>query len=82
MEDVIFAGTRDRKPLGLASVTLTLVDPKVECATLAVNGSRRRGERHGKRATPMVRRQEREHERKRKKSPSPAGCSVPAKANT
>lgn len=27
MEDVIFAGTRDRKPLGMASVTLTLVDP-------------------------------------------------------
>jgi chromosome segregation protein len=27
MEDVIFAGTRERKPLGMASVTLTLVDP-------------------------------------------------------
>jgi len=27
MEDVIFAGTRDRKPLGMAAVTLTLTDP-------------------------------------------------------
>jgi chromosome segregation protein len=29
MEDVIFAGTRDRKPTGMAEVTLTLVDPDV-----------------------------------------------------
>ena len=27
MQDVIFAGTRDRKPLGMAEVTITLVDP-------------------------------------------------------
>jgi chromosome segregation protein len=27
MSDVIFAGTRDRKPLGMAEVTLTMVDP-------------------------------------------------------
>jgi len=27
MEDVIFAGTRDRKPTGMAVVTMTLVDP-------------------------------------------------------
>jgi chromosome segregation protein len=29
MADVIFAGTRDRKPLGMAEVSLTLVDPAV-----------------------------------------------------
>jgi chromosome segregation protein len=29
MQDVIFAGTRDRKPLGMAEVTLTMVDPEV-----------------------------------------------------
>src|SRR5207248_6126204 len=30
MEDVIFAGTRERKSVGLASVTMTLIDPAVE----------------------------------------------------
>src|ERR1700758_5211185 len=30
MEDVIFAGTRDRKPLSMAAVTMTLVDPPAE----------------------------------------------------
>ena len=29
MQDVIFAGTRERKPTGMAEVTLTLVDPDV-----------------------------------------------------
>jgi chromosome segregation protein len=29
MQDVIFAGTRERKPLGMAEVTLTLIDPLV-----------------------------------------------------
>src|SRR4051812_31425872 len=29
MEDVIFAGTRQRKPLGMASVTITMMDPSV-----------------------------------------------------
>ncbi|HZP62220.1 MAG TPA: chromosome segregation protein SMC [Terriglobales bacterium] len=29
MEDVIFAGTRDRKPTGMAEVALTLIDPGV-----------------------------------------------------
>jgi chromosome segregation protein len=29
MQDIIFSGTRDRKPTGMAEVTLTLVDPAV-----------------------------------------------------
>ncbi len=29
MEDVIFAGTRDRRPTGMAEVSLTLVDPEI-----------------------------------------------------
>ena len=28
MQDVIFAGTRDRKPTGMAEVSLTLIDPE------------------------------------------------------
>ena len=30
MEDVIFAGTRERKSVGMAAVTMTLVDPEAE----------------------------------------------------
>jgi chromosome segregation protein len=32
MEDVIFAGTKSRKPLGMASVTMVLVDPAAQHA--------------------------------------------------
>ena len=37
MEDVIFAGTRDRKPTGMAEVSLTLVDPDVYDGTQDTN---------------------------------------------
>jgi chromosome segregation protein len=36
MQDVIFAGTRDRKALGMAEVTLTLVDPDAYEGPVAV----------------------------------------------
>src|SRR6202161_3333336 len=40
MEDVIFAGTRDKKPLGMAQVTLTMWDPDtVHQAPGAKNGN-------------------------------------------
>ena len=29
MEDVIFSGTRDRNPTGMAEVSLTLIDPEI-----------------------------------------------------
>jgi len=41
MEDVIFAGTRERKPLGMASVTMTLVDPEAKDETAGTNGDGR-----------------------------------------
>jgi chromosome segregation protein len=40
MEDVIFAGTRERKATGMAEVSLTLVDPEVyDGAALDIEGS-------------------------------------------
>ncbi len=39
MEDVIFAGTRDRKALGMASVTMTLTDPRIAAVIEAANGN-------------------------------------------
>src|SRR5215831_6115343 len=38
MEDVIFAGTRERKPTGMAEVSLTLVDPEVYDSASLQNG--------------------------------------------
>src|SRR5262249_17246306 len=41
MEDVIFAGAKERKPLGMASVTMTLVDPvlqQADCLSTHGNG--------------------------------------------
>jgi len=39
MEDVIFAGTRDRKPTGMAEVSLTLIDPEVYAGADANNAT-------------------------------------------
>src|SRR5512144_2552535 len=38
MEDVIFAGTKERKPIGLASVTLTLAEPDGAVKPAKTNG--------------------------------------------
>src|ERR1700757_5504528 len=38
MQDVIFAGTRERKPMGMAEVSLTLVDPDVYDGTTVGEG--------------------------------------------
>ncbi|HEY3928033.1 MAG TPA: chromosome segregation protein SMC [Candidatus Koribacter sp.] len=38
MEDVIFAGTHDRKPTGMAEVSLTLIDPEV-CGGAGANAA-------------------------------------------
>src|ERR1035437_3354697 len=38
MEDVIFAGTRERKATGMAEVSLTLVDPEVYDGAALVDG--------------------------------------------
>ncbi len=45
MEDVIFAGTRDRKPVGMAQVTMTLVDPT---GKMVIPGTRPEAPKTGK----------------------------------
>ena len=45
MEDVIFAGTRDRKPVGMAQVTMTLVDPT---GKMVIPGTRPEAPKNGK----------------------------------
>ncbi len=63
MEDVIFAGTRERKPLGLAQVTLTMTDPEahrehklheagVLNGTNGSNGHQANGNGHGSNTHP------------------------------
>ena len=66
MEDVIFAGTRDRKPLGMAYVTMTLVDPTYITTTPRTSFS------PWKEAS----------RRRPPKSPSPAASIARARANT
>ncbi|MDP2999594.1 MAG: chromosome segregation protein SMC [Bryobacterales bacterium] len=55
MEDVIFAGTRDRKPLGMASVTMSLLDPNHHGeAAVPSNGNGSNGSNgHSKEPSPQ-----------------------------
>src|SRR2546423_2595300 len=56
MEDVIFAGTRERKPVGMAAVTLTLRDPEAHAALAApekVNGLNGHNGHHAHAATTL-----------------------------
>ena len=84
MEDVIFAGTRERKPLGMAQVTLTMIDPGVDAEPIQGRRLHRRtrngngngnGHGHHKHAATSTT----PHSPKR--SPSRAGCTGRAKAN-
>ena len=75
MEDVIFAGTRDRKPLGLAAVTMTLVDPAADAEHPIVTPTT--GMSRTATPTATVTRTI-----NRAKLPSRGGCFVPVKANT
>src|ERR1700723_3676254 len=44
MEDVIFVGTKSRKPVGMASVTMVLVDPIAQAAPAVVTVEGEAGE--------------------------------------
>ena len=77
MEDVIFAGTRDRKPVGMASVTMTMVDPTVH-AEFPVHAERQRPRQ---RSCPCQR-QPGTRTIKKKRSRSPAAFTGRAKAST
>ena len=76
MEDVIFAGTRDRKPLGLASVTMTLVDPAADAdhRTMRTRTTEPVAMGMPTARSPRI--------TSPAKSPSRGGCSGRAKANT
>jgi chromosome segregation protein len=54
MEDVIFAGTRDRKPTGMAEVSLTLVDPEVYDGNTLAEGEEAIGIPEGEAATTPI----------------------------
>ena len=52
MQDVIFAGTRERKPTGMAEVSLTLVDPEVYDGATVADGEADEGTGRARLTTP------------------------------
>ena len=85
MEDVIFAGTRDRKPLGLAAVTMTLVDPmlyqEAQEAAASMAGGVAGSNGHARIRTPD-RSPSPPTRARMARSPSPAASSAPGRAST
>ena len=77
MEDVIFAGTRDRKPLGMASVTMTLVDPRYMPNSPSKPTETATGTDQWRMPTAAP-----SSTTKKKRSRSPAACTGRAKAST
>jgi len=64
MEDVIFAGTRERKPVSMAAVTMTLVDPNIhaDLAHAVGNGNGHGNGAHAAEEATLIPKENKSHE--------------------